>query len=75
MGPDEIAQGDALENKARKGAALKGLNGEIGQPWGSKGRALSPKAPLERDRLGEPALSMRPGWQHRRSQPCPGIRV
>ena len=26
--PDEIAQGNALENKARKGEALKGLNGE-----------------------------------------------
>ena len=27
-GLNEIAQGNALENKARKGAALKGLNGE-----------------------------------------------
>jgi hypothetical protein len=38
-GPNEIAQGDALGNRVRKVAALKGLNGQTGSAPGVQGLA------------------------------------
>jgi hypothetical protein len=38
-GPNEIAQGDALGNRGRKVAALKGLNGQTGSAPGVQGLA------------------------------------